>query len=50
MKIESKLLKRLGPVPYWRAERKCLEALDVHYRQAAAKAAAVVRKCGTPGA
>lgn len=38
MKIESKVLKKLGPVPFWRGEQKCLDALDVIYRKAMEKA------------
>lgn len=34
MKIESSVLKRLGPVPFWRGERRCLDALDEIYRRA----------------
>jgi len=34
MKIESPVLKRLGPVPFWRGERRCLDALEEMYRRA----------------
>ena len=34
MKIESTVLKRLGPVPFWRGEAKCLDALETVYRKA----------------
>jgi len=34
MKVESPVLRRLGPVPFWRGERKCLEALEEIYRRA----------------
>ena len=34
MKIETPILRRLGPVPFWRGERKCLEALEQIYRRA----------------
>ena len=35
MKIESPVLRRLGPVPFWRGETKCLERLEEMYRKAA---------------
>ena len=34
MKIESTVLKRLGPVPFWRGEAKCLDTLEGVYRKA----------------
>lgn len=34
MKIESAVLKRLGPIPFWRGEKKCLDALNRIYRKA----------------
>lgn len=34
MKIESAVLKRLGPVPFWRGEAKCLDELEKIYRRA----------------
>ena len=34
MKVESPVLKRLGPVPFWRGERKCLDVLEEIYRRA----------------
>lgn len=33
-KTESPVLKRLGPVPFWRGERKCLDVLAEIYRRA----------------
>ena len=33
-KKESAVLKRLGPVPFWRGERKCLDALGEMYSRA----------------
>ena len=38
MKIETPVLKRLGPVPFWRGERKCLASLEEIYRRAIEKA------------
>lgn len=43
MKIESPVLKRLGPIPFWRGEKKCLEELNRIYKKAA-EAAAKKRK------
>ena len=34
MKIESPVLRRLGPVPFWRGTKKCLPELDAVYRRA----------------
>ena len=34
MKIESSVLKRLGPVPFWRGEKKCLTELNRIYKKA----------------
>ena len=34
MKIESAVLRRLGPVPFWRGEKKCLDELNRIYRKA----------------
>jgi hypothetical protein len=34
MKIESDVLKRLGPVPFWRGTGKCLNELEKIYRKA----------------
>jgi uncharacterized Zn finger protein len=34
MKIETPVLKRLGPVPMWRGEQKCLDTLETVYRKA----------------
>ena len=37
-KKESAVLKRLGPVPFWRGERKCLDALGEMYLRAMERA------------
>lgn len=34
MKIETTILKRLGPVPFWRGEGRCLDQLERIYRKA----------------
>ena len=38
MKVETPILKRMGPVPFWRGERKCLDSLEEVYRKAVAMA------------
>lgn len=38
MKTEIPILKRLGPVPFWRGEKKCLAELNQIYRRAMAAA------------
>ena len=38
MKIETPLLRRLGPVPFWRGEQRCLDELERIYRRAIAHA------------
>ena len=40
MKIESAVLRRLGPVPYWRGAGKCLDELQKIYKKAMEAAAA----------
>ena len=39
MKIETPILKRLGPVPFWRGSTKCLAELERIYRRAMSAAA-----------
>ena len=34
MKDETPVLRRLGPVPFWRGEERCLDALEGAYRKA----------------
>lgn len=34
MKIETPILMRLGPVPFWRGREKCLDTLEEIYRRA----------------
>lgn len=34
MKIDTPILKRLGPVPFWRGSQKCLDELERIYRRA----------------
>ena len=46
MKIETPVLKRLGPVPFWRGESRCLDALETAYRRATAAAEAALAAAG----
>lgn len=34
MKTEAAILRRLGPIPFWRGEKKCVDALQRIYRKA----------------
>ena len=38
MKTENAIVKRLGPVPFWRGEKRVREQLEEIYRKAAEKA------------
>ena len=40
------ILERLGPIPYWRGERKSLSALGEIYTRAIIKAKATLAKLG----
>lgn len=42
MKIDSPVLRRLGPVPFWRGEKKCLETLGAIYRRAMDRATEIL--------
>lgn len=44
MKIDTPILKRLGPIPFWRGEKKCLDELQRIYAKAMKKAAALALK------
>lgn len=34
MKVETPILRRLGPVPFWRGTTRCLDELERTYRKA----------------
>jgi hypothetical protein len=34
MKVETPILRRLGPVPFWRGSGKCLDELERIYKRA----------------
>ena len=38
MKTDFPVLRRLGPVPFWRGEKKCLDELNRIYSRASAAA------------
>ena len=38
------VLKRLGAIPFWRGEEKCLPALEAIYRKAMTKAEEALRR------
>ncbi len=42
MAIKTPILKRLGPIPFWRGEKKCLEELEKIYKKAQEKAKAAL--------
>ena len=46
MKIETPVLKRLGPIPFWRGEGRCLDELEKMYRKAMSACAARLGKSG----
>ena len=48
MKVETPVLKRLGPVPFWRGEEKCLDALEGAYRKAMEAARVRLRRQPPP--
>ena len=43
MKDDPATLKRLGPVPFWRGETKCLDALRRMYERAMEYASRIAR-------
>lgn len=45
MKIETPILKRLGPIPFWRGTGKCLDELERIYRRAIERANGNMVKC-----
>ena len=49
MKIETPILRRLGPVPFWRGSTKCLNELQRIYTRAALRADETRRAGATKG-
>ena len=44
MKIETPILKKLGPIPFWRGREKCLDSLEKMYRSAMERSNRVLKK------
>lgn len=42
MKVETPIVKRLGPIPFWRGHERCLDALEAIYRRAGEQARKVL--------
>lgn len=49
MKIETPILKRLGPVPFWRGQVRCLDELQRIYQRAMEAARRAQVSDGSPG-
>ena len=50
MKAEVPIIRRLGPVPFWRGEEKCLVQLENAYRRAMEAARGLLLKQGAAAA
>ena len=37
MKVDLAVLRRLGPIPFWRGEKKCMDQLEDMYKRAIEK-------------
>lgn len=49
MKIETPILKKLGPIPFWRGNEKCLDSLEKMYRRAMERANKFMQKNSKDG-
>lgn len=49
MKIETPILKKLGPIPFWRGSEKCLDSLERMYRRAMERSNRVLQKTTPAG-
>lgn len=49
MKIETPILKKLGPIPFWRGSEKCLDSLERMYRRAMERSRGVLQKATSAG-
>lgn len=49
MKIETPILKKLGPIPFWRGGEKCLDSLERMYRRAIERSNRVLQKSTPAG-
>lgn len=46
-KIETDLIQRLGPLPFWRGRQKCTDAFRRMYKTAGENAARILAKNGS---
>lgn len=44
MRNDPPVLRRLGPVPFWRGEQRCLSVLEPIYRRAMKNAHDILRR------
>ena len=44
MRNDPPVLRRLGPVPFWRGEQRCLSVLEPIYRRAMENAHNILRR------
>lgn len=44
MAIKTPILKRLGPIPFWRGEKKCLDEFEKIYQKAISAATSTLNK------
>ena len=44
MRNDTPVLRRLGPVPFWRGEQRCLSVLEPIYRRAMENAHDILRR------
>lgn len=49
MKIETPILKKLGPISFWRGSEKCLDSLERMYRRAMERSNRVLQKTSPAG-
>ena len=49
MRSDPPVLRRLGPVPFWRGEQKCLSVLEPIYRRAMENAHDILRRVPAEG-
>jgi hypothetical protein len=49
MRNDPPVLRRLGPVPFWRGEQKCLSVLEPIYRRAMENAHDILRRVPVEG-
>lgn len=49
MRSDPPVLRRLGPVPFWRGEQRCLSVLEPIYRRAMENAHDILRRVPAEG-